>query len=272
MQQKVIRQLNQLNQQFYEKIALDFSASRNFAWQGWEKIIKIWQKNRLKPEKIQVLDIACGNGRLAEFLKEKKLDFDYCGLDNAPSLLAIAKDSLAEKKIEAKLINFDLIATYLKNQEITWPLSQQFDLITVFGLSHHLPSQDLRRHFFQSLLPLLKNDGLLAISNWQFATEERFAKNILNWQKILENPEINLWQKLKLKKLLKNLENHDYLLDWRRFQETSNKSAVQRYCHHLCETEMQELMSQTGWEIVEQFLADGKSGQLNAYFVLKKRS
>ena len=192
MNKKTIAQLNQLNRDFYHRIAADFSDSRNYSWQGWQKILPFLPK-----KKIKVLDIACGNARLADFLSEKKVDFEYLGLDNSAALLNLARKDL-------KLINFDLVANYLENGTISWPVKSKFDLVVAFGLSHHLASEKLRQAFINSLTELLTKDGLVVISNWQFATEERFKKNILTLEKIKENSKINLFQRLKLKKLLQN--------------------------------------------------------------------
>ena len=259
MKQKTIQQLNQLNRHFYQNIAADFAASRNYSWQGWEKLIKF-----LPQKKLEVLDIACGNARWADFLSEKEVTCAYLGLDNSAELLNFAKKDL-------KLINFDLIANYLENETINWPVKNKFDLVVAFGLSHHLPSQKLRQDFIRSLAALVKPDGLIVLSNWQFAREERFKKNILNIEKIKKNKKINIFQRFKLKKLLKNLEKDDYLLDWRRWQKNKARPAVYRYCHFLSEKEMKELIKNSSLKLLDSFFADGKSRSLNQYFLLKKK-
>jgi SAM-dependent methyltransferase len=270
VQKITINKLNKLNKDFYQNVADDFSDSRQYFWQGWQKIPQFLEKNIKNQKKIQVLDLACGNARFAQFLKEKNINFKYLGLDNSAKLLNIAQETIDKENINAQLLKFDLISNYLKNKKIIWPFSQQFDLIVVFGLSHHLPSGDLRLSFFQSLKEIINKDGLVIVSNWQFAKDERFQKNILNWQKIRKNPKINIFQRLKLKKLLKNLENDDYLLDWRKKEKTSTKKEAIRYCHHLDNKASEKLFEKAGLQILDQFLADGKSQKLNHYFVLKK--
>jgi tRNA (uracil-5-)-methyltransferase TRM9 len=267
---KTIKQLNQLNKSFYQIVADDFSDSRQYSWQGWQKIPKFLEKNKKKAKKIKVLDIACGNARFAQFLQKEKNNFDYFALDNSQKLLNIAQETLNKEKTSSKLFNFDLIDNYLNNKKIIWPINEKFDLIVTFGLTHHLPSHELRLEFFQSLKNLLANDGLLIISNWQFANDQRFQKNILNWQKIKKNQKINIFQKIRLKTILKKLEKNDYLLDWRKNKEESLLKAAIRYCHYLDEEESTKLFQKSDYSIIENFLADGKSGQLNQYFVLKK--
>jgi len=270
VQNQTINKLNKLNKDFYQSVADDFSDSRQFFWQGWQRIPQLLEKNIKNKKKIQILDIACGNARFAQFLKAKNINFNYLGLDSSAKLLKIAENTIEREKIDGQIIEFDLIANYLENQQINWPLAEQFDLIVVFGLTHHLPSFDLRLIFFQSLKKILNNDGLVIVSNWQFAKDDRFKKNILNLQKKGKNSKINIFQKIKLKKLLKNLKNNDYLLDWRKKEKNPTKKELIRYCHYLDNKASINLFKKADFQILDQFLADGKSHELNHYFVLKK--
>ncbi|AKM81603.1 MAG: Menaquinone biosynthesis methyltransferase UbiE [Candidatus Pacebacteria bacterium GW2011_GWF2_38_9] len=259
MQKGLIKALNQLNQDFYAQISEDFSASRNFSWQGWTEIIKYLPKK----ENLKVLDIACGNGRFVEFLKQNlQSSFSYLGLDNSKSLLKIAQNKFKEQQFEF----FDLIKNYLTKEKIVFNTQEKFDLIISFGLSHHLPSAKIRKEFLQSLKSKLNKNGLIVVSNWQFAKEQnRFQKNTLNWQKIIKNPKINLWQKIKLIFLLLNLEKNDFLLDWRKGDKANQ---VFRYCHHIKEKEMLGLVKKSGLKVIAKLSADGKSQHLNQYFLL----
>ena len=163
-----------------------------------------------------------------------------------------------------------MIDHYLANQQITWPVAEKFDLIVVFGLTHHLPSAQLRLQFFQSLAKLLKKDALLVVSNWQFAVDKRFQKNIISRQKNQLASKINTSPIIKLQKILNKLEKNDYLLDWRQTTQKSNGDTSIRYCHYLDEKNSKNLFKKADLKIVDQFFADGKSQQLNQYFVLKK--
>ena len=73
MQQETIKMLNQLNRDFYYRVADDFSESRQYYWPGWQKIPLFFKKNQQNAKKIQVLDVGCGNARFAKFLKKNIL-------------------------------------------------------------------------------------------------------------------------------------------------------------------------------------------------------
>ncbi len=263
MKEKIIAKLNELNGHFYDLSGADFSATRNFSWQGWNQLLPFFKKKLSSPFS-RILDLGCGNGRLLEFLQiHLGQKFTYLGLDSSQSLLKIAKN----KYPQDDFAHFDLIQEYLNDGQIKLPSSEKFDLITLFGLTHHLPSFALRRQLFSDLKKYLNKNGLLIVSNWQFALEpERFEKNTLNWSSIWRNHQLGIIDRLKLLYLYMNLEKQDFILDWRKGKQAGQ---VFRYCHFLAEVEMQSLTNQTGWQVVASFLADGKSGKLNQYFVLQ---
>lgn len=261
MEKFLLKALNQLNRDFYQQISTDFSESRNFAWSGWSRVLPHLAKNR----QVKILDLACGNGRLVEFLEQNlTLNFLYLGLDNSNDLLKIA----TSKYSKHQFTKFDLVENYLQNKKIILPSTEKFDLIAIFGLSHHLFSLAFRKELLSTMRKYLADDGIIVISNWQFAKEKnRFEKNILSKQKIIRNPKINLWQKIKLLFLLLNLQKNDFLLDWRK---GANADKAFRYCHQIDEAEMKLIAKGSGLKLIDQFFADGKSAQLNQYFIFKR--
>lgn len=263
MKEKIIGKLNELNRQFYELSSSDFSETRNFSWQGWNQLLPFFKK-KVNGHDPHILDLGCGNGRLLEFLQiHLGQKFTYLGLDSSESLLEIAKDKYRKHNFQ----HFDLIQKYLNSGKIILPITEKFDLIVLFGLTHHLPSSTLRQQLFSDLKKYLSKDAFLIVSNWQFAAEpERFLKNTLTLSRIWQNQKIKLLSKLKLFFLWLNLEKDDYILDWRKGQQAD---MVFRYCHFLAETEMENLSKEAGFRIISTFSADGKSSKLNQYFVLK---
>lgn len=263
MKKQLIQALNELNADFYRRSGADFSATRNFSWPGWNQLLPFFKK---KPHHstLRILDLGCGNGRLLEFLQiHLRAQFAYLGLDSSEQLLQIARHNYPEQEF----ISYDLVQKFLATGKIILPTAKKFDLIVLFGLTHHLPSAALRLQLMSDLKNYLAADGYLIVSNWQFASEqERFAKNTLTWSKIWRNKQIGWWRKWQLGRLLWQLEENDYLLDWRQGQSAKQ---VFRYCHFVSELEMRQLAEAAGLETVSTFHADGKSAQLNQYFVLQ---
>ena len=90
---------------------------------------------------------------------------------------------------------------------------------------------------------------MLILSNWRFAHNERMRRKIVPWETVgLSDADV---------------EPGDYLLDWKK------DGAGLRYAHQVEEAEMVELARLAGLEVVEQFQADGREGDLSLYSVLK---
>ena len=63
----------------------------------------------------------------------------------------------------------------------------------------------------------------------------------------------------------KDLEKNDYILDWRR------GIFAYRYCHLTDEKEVEKILTKADLEIIAEIAADGKSQNLNHYYICKKR-
>lgn len=244
--QKIIASLNR---HFYQNIANDFSATRQSPWVGWQVLPKLIASKK-NPK---ILDLACGNGRLCGFLSEQNQNIDYLGLDADRQLLEIASKQFPQGKFR----KHDLLSNQL------WPTAKQkFDLICIFGLTHHLSDNRQILDILSRSKKLLANDGHIVISNWQFADEPtRFRKNTWTWKKIITSKKINLFTKLKMIYLLSKMGGNEFLLDWQQ------GSAV-RYARHIDQEQMEQIIEDAGLKIKEVFFSDGKSNRLNHYFVL----
>lgn len=250
MDQNTILKLNQLNKNFYQTVAQDFSNTRNYFWQGWEKLIPSISELLKNKKTIRVLDLGCGNGRFALFLaKHFAGQVDYLGLDSDEQLLSIAQKKLNQQNITTEFKQFDLVENLL-NQQLANKFTQKFDLIVMFGVIHHLPALQLRQQLISNLNTLLNPDGLLIFSCWQFAKEARFKDRVEDPQNLSFDPT--------------QLEKNDFILDWRKGQK------AYRYCHFVDESELKTLSKSYPWKNQQTFLADGKSQQLNLYWLGEK--
>jgi tRNA (uracil-5-)-methyltransferase TRM9 len=244
MKKTTINKLNQLNKDFYRQTANSFSRSRSYYWSGWEKLVPYINLLTARKNQIDVLDVGCGNGRFGIFLAENssKTKINYFGIDYNRQLLSSAEDKLSSAGIDFQL----------KKADITQGLGlteSKFDLTAAFGLFHHLPSYQLRRKILKEMAGLLCPEGLLVTAFWQFGDKPRFKKKIVDPKKVGINPE--------------ELDDNDYILDWKR-----GKNAY-RYCHHFSRQEIEKLVKSLEIKIIDQYLADGKTGNLNSYLICK---
>jgi len=236
MDNKTITLLNRVNKEFYQTVYTDFDKSRGYFWKGWERLLKLLPKNR----PLRVLDIGCGNGRFYEFLQSNGIEIDYLGIDNSAELLDIA----IKKYSKAKFKKVDIIKESLDNYK-------DYDLIVSFGVFHHIPSLKLRKAFINTLSKSLNSTGILAISFWQFTKSKNLTKRVVDF----ENIGITL----------DKIEKGDYLLDWQR------GSKALRYCHEVNENEMNFMIDDDeNIVLLDTFNADGKTGELNLYMIVKK--
>ena len=238
MDRQVIDQLIAINREFYTKFASAFSETRSSAQTRLDRIVAY------VGDAGKVLDIGCGNGRLAERLDREGKQLAYVGVDASPELITIASMLKPQlKNISAEFYTADIT-------QPNWSLSfanGEFDIAIALAVLHHVPSFDLRCAVLRDICALLKPTSRLILSNWQFDRNDRQRKRIVAWASIGFDE--------------KNLEPGDTLLAWKR------SGVGYRFCHLISKEEMVKLADASGFQIVKQYYADA---DLNLYSVLKK--
>jgi tRNA (uracil-5-)-methyltransferase TRM9 len=233
-------QLNLLHQNFYDKNANSWHHSRQSGWVGWEKI---WAEFRgiNNAENIEVLDMACGNGRYLKFLIDKVTSekspsqINYTGVDISGKLLGIAQKSvkpLASKSIKSRFLKRDIIK-YADN------LDRKYDLICLFGITHHLLIEDLKT-LIDKLASALTKDGVIVMSYWQPETTNILAKS-------------------------ETLSSREYILGWGPDKEKTSKRYVRTYTNE----DKMTVIDGANLKLVSQFQSDGRNGKLNMYQILR---
>lgn len=245
MNKQTIDQLNKLNQDFYKITAESFDDSRQYFWPGWEKLLPHLDINDFL-EELKVVDMGCGNGRFGQFLADKtSIKIKYTGFDSSQELLDKAQQTLVpltSPNFEYELQLQDLLSA---------DLNFSADLITLFGVWHHLPSHELRLKIIKHLAEQLKPNGLLVIAVWKFYEYERFQNKIVDPEKLsIDNNQ---------------LEKNDFILDWRRGEN------AYRYCHYSTDAEIENVLKEfSNLTLLDSFRADGKEGNVNQYLILQK--
>lgn len=232
MRPEIAKQLIELNHQFYQTFADDFSATRQRLQPGVVQVLDAVQLNS------RILDLGCGNGQLAAYLIERGFVGSYTGIDSAQKLINIALD--------LKIPHTSFHQADLSLSDWDAPFSgQKFDYLVCFAVMHHLPGKELRVSFLKKVHDLLLPGGRFIHSNWQFLESPKLRSRILSWETIgLSESDV---------------DQDDYLLDWRR------GGAGKRYVHFYTSKELKFLAEAAGFKIIGLFSSDGEGKNLGLY-------
>ena len=142
---------------YFDKNVEGFSGSRKEVWPEFEELKKYIKDGE------RVLDLGCGNGRLFELFKNKKVK--YIGIDSSEKLI---------KKAKEKYGNYFQIAGIF-----SLPFSDDyFDSIWVIAVFHHIPSQELQLKALKEIGRVLKKNGKIIMTCW-YLFRPFFRKDIL---------------------------------------------------------------------------------------------
>ena len=247
--------LRQINRDFYSREAADFDRTRHpGGWPGWRRVVEA-ATVRLQatdtPEAsearrpLRVLDLGCGNGRFALFLDRNpdlrsERPFDYLGIDSSAELIDRARSACADRAH----IRFEVDDIEVRPFDET-----SYDLVTIFGVVHHLPGFDNRCRALERAATAVAPGGLLAVTCWQFADDARFENRRLDW-----DPQAGVDPA--------ELEPGDHLLRW-----GPADSGARRYCHHTDERELDRLVDGLPLTETAGYRADGPGGRQNLYWL-----
>jgi tRNA (uracil-5-)-methyltransferase TRM9 len=239
MDDETIKRLLALNHAFYAAFARPFADSRSLADPALTSILLHI------PQRARVLDVGCGNGRLAALLDRERPGTVYVGIDAVPELIEVACAQTANLKHVTSQFHVVDVA------RPDWSLvigSLVFDTIVCLAVLHHIPGFDLRARLLRQMAGLLTPGGCVILSTWQFLDSPRLRRKIVSWA------EAGIAEQA--------LEPGDYLLDWRR------GGRGLRYCHLVDEAEVERLAAASGLRVRETFRTGGREGDLSLVAVL----
>ena len=242
MNPNTVRKLIQLNHQFYQTFALQFSTSRQRLQPGVRRILEQGFQTEADalPRHANILELGCGNGELARELARRGYHGDYVGLDFNAELLEEARQNLPGA-FRGRFLQINLASTDWEQPIPNAP----FDVILAFAVLHHLPGGDLRSQVLHNIRRLIKPDGCFIHSEWQFLNSSRLQERIQPWERAGLSAA--------------DIDPGDYLLDWR------SGGYGLRYVHHFSEAELEALGNSTDFKVVETFYSDGEGGKIGMY-------
>ncbi len=202
---------NDLNKNTYNRIAKLFYATRQYLW---DDLISF------KPylhNKLSVLDIGCGTGRLYQLLADFQ-EVEYLGLDQSEEQLNMAKKDFPKNN-------------YLVAEMTSLPLpDKNFDLVFCIATLHHLNKEEDRDKALKEIKRVLKPGGYLLMTNWNLNSESA--------QKVIAKGK---WQKI---------ESAGFIVPW--FSPKGEKMG-ERYYYGFGLREIEEKLKSIGFEVLENY-------------------
>jgi len=202
----------------YNRIAGHFAQTRFEAWPEFGSLKTLIQ-NREDAEHTELLDIGCGNGRLAAAIPV----VHYTGLDLSSQLLKIAKKQYPQHHfIQSSML------------QLPFP-NQSFDIVACVAALQHIPSAAYRLQALQEMQRVLKPGGTVFMMNWNLAEQNNYQRYIVA--------------------IDQGYDADDYLIPWKNDQ---GEIQAQRYYHGFRIAELAELCKNTELQIVKNELSQDK--------------
>ena len=247
-----------LTGEFYRANAESFSQTRQSPWQGWVRLLEVMDARAAERELLRMLDVACGNLRFERYLADALPGRMLSGwaVDNCEPLVEAGERSEFGPLSRIAFQNLDVIERLSggRRWESLEAPDASRDLAVSFGFMHHVPLECWRAELLRALIAKVRPGGFVAVSFWRFLNSDKLARKA---QETTDRARAELG--------LPELPQNDYLLGWQDTQE------LYRYCHHFDEPEIERLLAMVAdsADLVSRFEADGKTGNLNEYVVLR---
>lgn len=247
-----------LTGEFYRANAESFSQTRQSPWQGWVRLLEVMDARAAERELLRVLDVACGNLRFERYLADALPGRMLSGwaVDNCEPLVEAGERSEFGPLSRIAFQNLDVIERLSggRLRESFEAPDASCDLAVSFGFMHHVPLERWRVELLRALVAKVRSGGFVAVSFWRFLNSDKLAG------KAKETT-----SRARAELGIPELPPNDYLLGW---QDTQG---LYRYCHHFDEPEIERLLAMMAdsADLVSRFEADGRTGNLNEYVVLR---
>ncbi|MFH1462709.1 MAG: methyltransferase domain-containing protein [bacterium] len=219
MDKNYAKYLLEKTRQNYNLIAKDFSRTRQTVWQELNFLSDYIKEGE------KVLDLGCGNGRLAEMFHEKRIE--YYGVDNSEELIKIANTKHKIPNTKYKFQAADAL-------NLPFP-DNFFDKVLSIAVLHHIPSEEFRLQFLRESQRVLKPEGELILTVWNLWQKKT------TWKLFLKNALLKLIGKSKL-------DFKDIFYPWKK---PDGRVFAQRYFHLFDKAELKKLTERTGFYVKE---------------------
>lgn len=236
MSPETVRALRAINERFYRTEAKLFASKRTRPWAGMERVLR-----ELPTPPRSVLDVGCGHGRFAAQLHAMGETPEYTGVDGSAALLELAA-ARTDVPAHCRWLQSDL-----EDDPSALP-EGPFDLISLFGVLHHVPGEARRMTLLRCLGERVAPGGTLALAFWR--TQGDSIERQRPWS------DAGLCDA--------DVEPGDRLLSFDR------RPDVTRYAHFADDAELTRVEPAPGLPLALRFASDGAGCATNAYFLWRR--
>lgn len=231
MNQKYAQFLLDKVKEDYNKIAEDYSRTRQNVWQ---EILFLF--DYIKPGD-KILDLGCGSGRYLPTIKAR--GGVYFGVDNSGEMVRIGKKKYSAENIQLA-------------DALCLPFGDGFfDAVYSLAVLHHIPSGELRKNFLREAKRVVKPGGFIILTVWR--PKDKIEKQI--------------FLKFFLKKIFgfSKLDFGDVIELW------FGKAKGERYYHCFAKKELMNLIKEVGLQVEKiGEVGVGVGNRNNIYAVARK--
>lgn len=150
----------------YDTYAKKFAETRKgkVPWTEFDALIPYLSREN----KLSIVDIGCGAGRMIAFLKIYLNHFSYTGIDYSLGLLEEAKITYIKEKQDISFVHEDMIKWHCE--------VPTYDLALMIASFHHLLTRKDQEQFLGHLYGAMLPGGHVFLTNWNLSSSEKYAE------------------------------------------------------------------------------------------------
>lgn len=221
----------------YDDFAESFAKAREYVPDAIAELIK-----NIAKRQDRVLDIGCGNGRMAPFFADRAAI--YTGVDNSQKLINIAQKNHRG-------------AVFAVGDALALPFPDgAFDLAWSSAVLHHIPSKLYRQKFFQEARRVIKSGGYFVVLVWDLRPATMMRQK--QWKRLKSF----LKSQIKIALGLERLDFGDFFILW--------QNRYQRYHHIFSLEELNYLTTSAGFAVEKIGVLPQGVKENNLYIIARK--